>query len=108
MIQMFRNKLHVAIPEIIENLPDLEVLQLWENNFIRSIPQGLEKNEKLGGLGFCLGGKGKMGKTQLKRSRAWTEGFKCHKLIRLGGSSTNFFTLGARSPYGGYFKEGKV
>jgi len=46
---MFRNKLHVAIPKIIENLPDLEVLQLWENNFIRSIPQGLEKNEKLGG-----------------------------------------------------------
>jgi hypothetical protein len=49
MIQLFRNKLHSAIPEIIENLPDLEVLQLWENNFIRSIPQGLEKKDKLGG-----------------------------------------------------------
>jgi hypothetical protein len=35
---MFENKLHGVIPEIIGNLLDLEVLQLWENNFIGSIP----------------------------------------------------------------------
>jgi hypothetical protein len=35
---MFKNKLHDVIPEIIGNLLDLEVLQLWENNFIGSIP----------------------------------------------------------------------
>jgi hypothetical protein len=33
-----------------------------------------------------------------------TEGFKCHKLATLGGSSTNFFTLGVRSSYGGYIR----
>ncbi|CAN1180756.1 Leucine-rich repeat receptor-like serine/threonine-protein kinase BAM1 [Linum perenne] len=36
---LFLIKLHGTIPEFIGELPELEVLQLWENNFTGSIPQ---------------------------------------------------------------------
>ncbi|KAI7727350.1 hypothetical protein M8C21_003496 [Ambrosia artemisiifolia] len=41
------NKLHGSIPEFIAELPELEVLQLWENNFTGSIPERLGRNGKL-------------------------------------------------------------
>ncbi|KAL7588485.1 hypothetical protein Lser_V15G38288 [Lactuca serriola] len=47
LLNLFRNKLHGSIPDFVSELPELEVLQLWENNFIRRIPQGLGKNGKL-------------------------------------------------------------
>jgi hypothetical protein len=34
----------------------------------------------------------------------WMDGMYYHKLASLGGSSTNFCTLGAKSPYGGYVR----
>ncbi|KAE8039170.1 hypothetical protein FH972_011608 [Carpinus fangiana] len=35
LLNLFKNKLHGAIPEFIRDLPNLEVLQLWQNNFTK-------------------------------------------------------------------------
>ncbi|GMP31415.1 hypothetical protein CsSME_00005638 [Camellia sinensis var. sinensis] len=35
------------IPSFIENLPNLEVLQIWENNFTLELPANLGRNGKL-------------------------------------------------------------
>ncbi|CAA6655986.1 unnamed protein product [Spirodela intermedia] len=47
LLHLFRNHLNGRIPPFIANLPNLEVLQVWENNFTLELPEGLGRNRRL-------------------------------------------------------------
>ncbi|KAI7990911.1 Receptor protein kinase CLAVATA1 [Camellia lanceoleosa] len=47
LINLFRNNLEGPILSFIGDLPNLEVLQIWENNFTLEQPTNLGRNGKL-------------------------------------------------------------